>query len=184
MLINKKALVCILVLYPYLNIQGKVFGIFLCSSKKFYQENLACHRIELTKNLKKDTKPSSDFIPMQQDKTKELEMLLLKRKMAYNKINTFKGYTIQVYMGSSRTKALQAQDKVSSLLPMYNATLQYRQPNYTVQSGFFINELEANYTYLTLLKAIPNAMIRPLTISRKAYLKSLTPNMANALPTV
>jgi hypothetical protein len=158
-------------MYPFTFIQAKPThaSVLKKIKKGLYQESLASHRLAFCKPVKKEKKVLQVPSIIQLDKTKELESLLLKRKMAYERTKSLKGFTIQVYMGKSRTAALQAQEKVSILQSTYVPELNYRQPNYTVRLGFFSNRLEAYIVYLTLVKKLPSAMIRPFTVTRKAY---------------
>lgn len=132
-----------------------------------YEENLASYRVEFAKLRQKEKKGSSVLLSVQLDKTKELEALLAKRKAAYAATNFLKGYTIQVYMGSSRTAALKMQELASSVQSTYAPEINYRQPSYTVRFGFFSSRIEAYFVYLALVKKLPDAMIRPFLFSRK-----------------
>ena len=134
-----------------------------------YEENLSVRRLIFNKITKKVQKlvQISALLPL--DKTSVLEDLLLKRKVAYQAIHTLKGYTIQVYMGSSKTRALQIQEKVSPFICPHIPKFQYREPNYTIRFGFFPDKLEAYFIYLTLIKRFPTVIICPSVIPRAAY---------------
>lgn len=136
--------------------------------KGIYEENLAVYRIAFSQRPKavKKAPPIPLVCPL--DQTNHLAQRLAQRKMAYAQVNTLKGYTIQLYMGSSRTAALKTQDLVRTLI--YPSQLHYRPPHYTVQLGFFSDRLEVYLLYLTLVSKIPAAMIRPCILSREAYL--------------
>lgn len=136
--------------------------------KGIYKEALALHRIEFCKAPKVVKKEFSGPFVCPLDQTKRLEERLAQRKAAYEHMNALKGYTIQLYMGSNRTAALRIQDLASTF--SYPAKLDYRQPHYTVQLGFFSDRLEAYFVYLTLVKKIPSAMIRLCVRTRQAYL--------------
>ena len=126
-----------------------------------YEETLTVHRMEF---LQKDQITKKDpltplYLPF--DQSKCLAMLLEKRKAAYQRMNAYKGYTIQVYMGNSRIAALKAQECAHALQPIYTPALKYRQPYYRVRLGFFSDRLEAYLIYLSLIKKMPGIMIRP-----------------------
>ncbi|CDG49615.1 Sporulation domain-containing protein [Cardinium endosymbiont cBtQ1 of Bemisia tabaci] len=127
--------------------------------KGIYEENLAPYRMEYFKSPKAIKKGPSLPLICPLDQTSCLMERLTQRKLAYKQANSLKGYTIQLYMGSSRTAALKAQESVATFA--YPATLHYRQPHYTVQLGFFGDRLEAYFVYLTLVKKIPSVIIRP-----------------------
>lgn len=139
--------------------------------KGTYEEDLTVYRIEFCKRPKTVKKASSAPLVCPLDQTNHLAQRLAERKAAYEHMNHLKGYTIQLYMGSSRTAALKVQDLVRNLI--YPSKLSYRQPNYTVQLGFFSDRLEAYLVYLTLVKKIPSAMIRPDMLTRQDYLATM-----------
>lgn len=139
--------------------------------KGTYEENLATYRIEFCKRPKAVKAPLPVPLVCPLDQTNHLAQRLAERKAAYEHMHCLKGYTIQLYMGSSRTAALKVQDLVNTLI--YPSKLCYRQPHYTVQLGFFSDRLEAYFVYLTLVKKIPSAMIRPCMRTRQAYLATM-----------
>ncbi|MGI2262305.1 SPOR domain-containing protein [Candidatus Cardinium hertigii] len=139
--------------------------------KGTYDENLAPYRIEYLKSPKAIKKRPSLPLICPLDQTSCLLERLTQRKLAYAQLNWLKGYTIQLYTGSSRTAALKAQESVTTFA--YTPKLHYRQPHYTVQLGFFGDRLEAYFVYLTLVKKIPSAMIRPSMLPNKAYLATI-----------
>lgn len=138
--------------------------------KGTYEEVLPLCSIETTK--KKNTSKKDPPLPfsIQFNKESQLEELLAKRKLVYEKAPFIKGYTIQLYMGSSRTEALKLQDMASALQSTYIPELNYRQPNYTIWLGFFSDKLEACFFSLTLAKKFPRAMLRPFMLTRHTYL--------------
>jgi len=144
-----------------------------------YQENLSAYRVMFVK-AKKEKRNTQSLSSMPLDKTVDLEALLLKRKLAYQMMERLPGYTIQIYMGNSRVKALQLQEQVSSFIRPHVPILVYREPNYTIHFGFFSDKLEAYFIYLRLKKKIPTAIIRPYSISREAYQVLGTQNLLSA----
>ncbi len=75
--------------------------------------------------------------------------------------NTYQGYTVQVYTGSSREKASNAKDKVYSILPEENPTIIFDTPNYKVKIGEYTDRLEAQPVYSALKDAFPTVLIVP-----------------------
>lgn len=75
--------------------------------------------------------------------------------------NTYQGYTVQVYTGSSREKANEAKNKVYSLQPEANPTVSFETPNYKVKVGEYDNRLEAQPVYSALKKGFPTVLIVP-----------------------
>ncbi|WP_339043929.1 hypothetical protein [Cardinium endosymbiont of Tipula unca] len=138
--------------------------------KGTYEEVLPIGNIDFTK--KKKTSKQEPPLPfsVQCNKESQLEKLLARRKVAYENESFIKGYTIQLYMGSSRTTALKLQDMASALQSTYMPELNYRQPNYTVWLGFFSDKLEAYFFSLSLAKKFPKAMLRPFMLTRQAHL--------------
>lgn len=148
---------------------GALLFVMGMAASSTYEENLAAHRLvfhKITKKVQKSVELST-LLPL--DKTSDLEGLLLKRKVAYQAINTLKGYTVQVYMGNSKTRALQIQEKVSPFIAPHLPKFQYREPNYTIRFGFFSDKLEAYFIYLTLIKRFPTVIICPSVIPKAAY---------------
>ncbi|TSJ81445.1 MAG: hypothetical protein NMK33_03050 [Candidatus Cardinium sp.] len=137
--------------------------------KGTYDEDLTVYRnrMKCCKELKTKKKESSVSLVCPLDQTKNLAQRLAQRKLAYEHMQCLKGYTIQLYMGSSRTAALKKQDLIGRL--GHTSKLHYRQPHYTVQLGFFLDRLEAYFVYLTLVQKIRTAMIRPCMLPRKEY---------------
>lgn len=75
--------------------------------------------------------------------------------------NTYQGYTVQVYTGSSREKASNAKDIVYSVLPEENPTITFDTPNYKVKIGEYTDRLEAQPVYSALKDAFPAVLIVP-----------------------
>ena len=76
-------------------------------------------------------------------------------------IKSVPGYTIQVYMGTSRDGANLAQRKVYQVLPESRPEIKFVQPNYKVYVGRFVNRLEAQKSYSALRSEFPNALVIP-----------------------
>ncbi|MCT4696824.1 MAG: hypothetical protein V3581_01140 [Candidatus Cardinium sp.] len=147
--------------------------------KDIYEENLMAYRIEFFKQPKAVKKAPRMPLVCPLDQSGHLAQRLAQRKAAYLHMHSFKGYTIQLYMGPSRTAALKAQELGRTFC--YPAKLHYRQPHYTVQLGFFLDRLEAYLVYLSVVSKITHAMIRPSMRTREAYLAvNLGPHAAGS----
>lgn len=75
--------------------------------------------------------------------------------------NSYQGYTVQVYTGSSREKASDAKNKVYGLLPDVNPVISFDPPNYKVKIGEYTNRLDAQPVYAALKNAFPVVLIVP-----------------------
>jgi hypothetical protein len=75
--------------------------------------------------------------------------------------NTYQGYTIQVYTGSSREKANEAKNAVYDLLPDANPAISFDPPNYKVKVGEFTDRLEAQPVFAKLKGKFPVVLIVP-----------------------
>ncbi len=71
------------------------------------------------------------------------------------------GYTIQVYIGGSREMAFKMRNLLYEHYPSFHPEVQYKQPNFTVRIGKFLDRLEGYKLYLAIKKLIPQAIIRP-----------------------
>ena len=71
------------------------------------------------------------------------------------------GYVIQVYSGTNRKEADSAQVKMNTLFPELEAKQNYRQPNFRVRGGKFIDRLEANRIYNEVKKEFSRALLIP-----------------------
>lgn len=161
---------CFLTFIGFIQAKAKPSSNLQKLKKGIYYEDLLVYRLAPWLSPKTVKQEPSTFLICTLDQSNQLAERLAQRKIAYKQANCIKGYTIQLYVGSSRTKALQAQDLVSNF--PYLPKLVYRQPHYNVQMGFFFDRLEAYFVYLTLVKKIPHAIIRPCMHSQQAYLDS------------
>lgn len=144
--------------------------------KGLYEENLALYRMSFPPSPKAVKKAPPGLLVCPLDQTNHLARRLAQRKVAYQRLHSLKGYTIQLYMGSSRAAALKAQDLMYNF--PYPPKLYYRQPYYTVELGFFADRPEAYFVYLTLVRKVPTAMIRPCILPRMAYLAAMLHGVA------
>ncbi len=75
--------------------------------------------------------------------------------------NTYQGYTVQVYTGSSREKANNAKNRVYNVLPEASPKVSFDPPNYRVKVGEFSDRLEAQPVYAKLKRSFPVVLIVP-----------------------
>lgn len=88
----------------------------------------------------------------------QLQQKLAKMVATNGTVTTVPGYTIQVYVGASRTKANQFQDQAEALVAD-DVWLDYRQPNYLVKVGKYYNRFEANEVLAQLRKEFKQALL-------------------------
>jgi hypothetical protein len=100
-------------------------------------------------------------ITTQHDVTNELETLLAESAEENKKIKNIPGFTIQVYLGTSREAANKAQRQVYMAVPEARPEIKFVQPNYRVFVGRFVERMEAQQTYAAIKKEFPNALIIP-----------------------
>lgn len=170
-----KVAVLVASMWPASNVLGKSRGNVGKSCEKviIYQEDLSKYRNLLPSSAVVKNSPEWVSVPSAKDITVSLDAALRQRKAIYCRVSYIKGYTIQAYMGNNRVKAMKVMDRVNTLLPQYVSELRYREPNYTVQVGFFEEESDANYVYFTLLGSISDLIIRPFTIRKNRYVTDL-----------
>ena len=138
------------------------------TKKSNYYEDLACHCINFTeapanarqRSIRYKAKKFSKLSPMH-DITQQLQDLLADLKAYYAMIDSVQGYTVQVYVGSSRKLAFQIKNKLHTNYPYLNPEVQYKQPNFTVQIGRFLDRLEAYKLYVPIKAIMSHAIIRP-----------------------
>jgi hypothetical protein len=141
-----------------------------------YAEDLSAHRtlfvappIETYKPLSVPKhKSSNTHFTVSCDITSRLQQLLLDLKAYHEMTKSIAGYTIQGYNGTSRQLAFQIKDQLCAHFDYLNAEVQYKQPNFTVQIGRFLDQLEAYPLYLRIKKFLPQAIIRPAWFPNKA----------------
>jgi hypothetical protein len=90
---------------------------------------------------------------------------LISRRIALSKVvarsgGSSAGFQIQIYLGSDRRDAYEAQSRFKSLYPDINTYVSYTEPNYKVQAGDFssrmdaqrlMNELKQNFSTLLIV---------------------------------
>lgn len=162
-------------IWPANNVAGKSRGRMgrFCDKVATYYEDLSKCRSLFPSSTTVQKNSAWVPEPIAKDITATLNAALKQRKTVCGSISYIRGYTIQAYMGNSRVKAMKVRDKVNLLLPQYISELKYREPNYTVQVGFFEEESDANYVYFTLLGSISELIIRPFTIKKNRYIANL-----------
>ncbi|MGZ3874559.1 MAG: SPOR domain-containing protein, partial [Mucilaginibacter sp.] len=64
-------------------------------------------------------------------------------KSSYNAPETANGYRVQIFFGSSRQAAYDAQAKFNEEYPEFRTYIVYNEPNFKVRAGDFRTRLEA-----------------------------------------
>lgn len=135
------------------------------SSVGEYSEDLSVHRPKYEPVVEVDSSQyqnqSEEFVPLTGHIKTELDSI---SKISYqqNKAGRYvDGYVIQVYSGTSRQDANDAQFKMSELFPDLDAKITYRQPSFRVKGGKFIDRLEANRIYNDVKNEFPRALLIP-----------------------
>jgi hypothetical protein len=77
------------------------------------------------------------------------------------------GYTIQIFSGQKREEALNANKKMSELVPELKANVQYQQPKFRVTVGKYFTRLEAQKDLYRLKRVFTNAILVPERIMIK-----------------
>lgn len=106
-------------------------------------------------------RPASGTVLARQDVTSQLDNLLTASAERNKEIKNIPGFTIQVYLGTSREAANKAQRQVYMALPEARPEIRFVQPNYRVLVGRFVDRMEAQKTYSDLKMEFPNALIIP-----------------------
>ncbi len=76
-------------------------------------------------------------------------------------ITSADGYRILVYVGTSSEEARNQRSYAYQTLPLEKSYTDWRQPNFKVKVGDFVDKLEAYYAYARLVKIFPNAIVVP-----------------------
>ena len=137
------------------------------TSSTSYKEDLSIHRPVST--VAEESSPSTsspstnqeEYTPLTGHIGAELDSIA---KIAYeqNKKGRYvDGYVIQVYSGSSREDANEAQFQMAETFPELDPKVTYRQPSFRVKGGKFIDRLEANRVYNQVKKKFPKALLIP-----------------------
>lgn len=136
-------------------------------SPNTHKEDLSVHRpsfekrIPLAKHTDDEVTEHRDYPAPTHDISTKLDVILDTLAHNYKRNDYINGYTIQVYIGSSSEEADKIKERVEALLPGEYAYVQYRQPNYRVQIGSYVEKLELEKV-LALVKAeFPKAISVP-----------------------
>jgi hypothetical protein len=95
------------------------------------------------------------------DVTSQLDNLLAESARRNTEIKSVPGFTIQVYLGTSREAANKAQRQIYTAVPDARPEIRFVQPNYRVFVGKFVDRMEAQQLYSSLRSEFPNALIVP-----------------------
>jgi hypothetical protein len=96
-----------------------------------------------------------------------IDSLIAKRGIINNRSSgAGPGFQVQIYLGSDRQEAYDAQNRFRSLYPGVETYISYTQPNYKVQVGDFRNRMEAQKLVNDLKQYFPILLVIPATINR------------------
>jgi hypothetical protein len=139
-----------------------------------YSEDLSAHRtlfatpiVPYERPLYLMQKPKVVNFVAVHDITSRLQQLLIDLKEYDKMAPSIAGYTIQGYTGTNRQLAFQVKEQLCTHFDHLNAEVQYKQPNFSVQIGRFLDRLEAYPLYLRIKKFLPQAIIRPASFPNK-----------------
>ncbi|MDN4165732.1 SPOR domain-containing protein [Cytophagales bacterium LB-30] len=138
-----------------------------------YSEDLSAYRpqVELEKveeTEEESSKPEQKSYPRPSaDNTLQLNAALDSIAENTRKVRYIDGYTVLVYTGTDRDKAMQAKAQATHLVAKHRPDVQYVPPTYKVKVGRFVDRLEAQKVYATLKVEFSKAIIIP----EKVYLK-------------
>lgn len=134
-----------------------------------YVENLSVHRTKFTSAVTEEVpfiipklknKKKANF-PIEHDITQQLTELLVDLKSYYEMTDLIPGYTIQAYTGSNRQLAFKIRDQLFEVYPNSDVEVKYKQPNFIVRVGRFLDRLEAYEFYVGIKKMFSQSIIRP-----------------------
>jgi len=136
------------------------------TSSGVYSEDLSIHRPVMieTEGASESTDQEVKFetyVPLTGHIRNELDSI---GKVALNQNKEGRridGYVIQVYSGSSREDANNSRYKMGELFPELSPKMSYRQPNFRVKAGKFVDRLKANRIYQEVKESFPNAILIP-----------------------
>lgn len=95
---------------------------------------------------------------------------LIARRIALSKVSsrsggTYAGFQVQIYLGSDRQNAYDAQNRFKSLYPSISTYISYTEPNYKVQAGDFRNRMDAQRLMNELKENFSTLLIIPATVN-------------------
>jgi hypothetical protein len=95
---------------------------------------------------------------------------LIARRIALSKTGVkatgaISGFQVQIYLGSDRQAAYEAQNRFKSLYPSINTYISYTEPNYKVQAGDFRSRMEAQKLVNDLKQTFSTLLIIPASVN-------------------
>lgn len=130
---------------------------------KEYKENLSDYRPQYTvTEEKKAPALASDPVAIPKNDINKFLGEKLDSVYSYNEgITSADGYRILVYTGTSSEECRTQRGYAYNALPEERSYTEWRQPNFKVKVGDFVDKLEAYYAYARLVKVFPNAIVVP-----------------------
>lgn len=103
-----------------------------------------------------------------QDVNEELDSHLRKISYQNQRVKYFRGYVVQIYSGGNRQEA---NDHIRNVRAVTDedVQLQYKEPNYKVQVGNYLDRTQAHYTYTQVQELFPSAVIVQSKVELKRY---------------
>jgi hypothetical protein len=131
---------------------------------KEYKEDLSLYRplygMAEEKKQTLETKTQENIVP--KNSINDFLNEKLDSVYSYNeKIVSADGYRILVYVGASSEDARAQRGYAFQVLPLDKSYTDWKQPNFKVKVGDFVDKLEAYYAYAKLIKVFPNAIVVP-----------------------
>lgn len=129
---------------------------------KEYKENLSDFRPQYTvTEEKKSPALASDPVVPKNDINKFLTEKIDSLYWHNKAITSADGYRILVYTGTSSEECKNQRGYAYMALPQERSYTEWKQPNFKVKVGDFVDKLEAYYAYARLVKVFPNAIVVP-----------------------
>lgn len=136
-----------------------------------YSEDLSIHRplpvveieeeVEVVEKNETYEVPQEEYKPLTGHIKAELDSIA---KIVYFKNKSGKyvdGFVIQAYLGNSREEANTIKTDMDTFFPELNPRVTYRQPNFRVKAGKFLNRLEAYKIYNEVKTKFSKAILIP-----------------------
>jgi hypothetical protein len=112
--------------------------------------------------IKRDPKA---YVDAQYTVNKQLDAVLDSIDRLNLNRKSIEGYTIQVYSGTNKDKALSVKKQLTQSAPSINSEVQYEQPNFKVRAGSYYTRLEAQKDFDQIKRFFPAAIVVPGQIS-------------------
>lgn len=130
-----------------------------------YKEDLSVHRAPVFSQVKDSVSAQEvrreTYVPLTGHIGTELDQISEIAANQNKEGRYVEGFVIQVYSGSDRDQANQLWAQMNESFPELVAKITYRQPNFRVKAGRFIDRLEANRIHQQVKDSFPQALLLP-----------------------